>query len=95
MTGTSGRNTYGIFKSKRAKLLAIKYSLDLYNKSAYGIIDNHIISYSDVKFIVDNCWLDHFMYDSDKPIDVSIDEYNEIYYNLNDKYPELLNFSFA
>ena len=84
MTGTSARNSCGIFKSKSAKLLAIKYGLDLYNKNAY-IHSGNIISYSDVKFIVDNRWLDHFMHDADKPIDVSLDEYNNIFLS-----PELL-----
>jgi len=94
MTGTSARNSYGSFKAKRAKLLAIKYGLDLYDKNAY-IHSGNTILYSDVKFIVDNLWMDHFMYDSDKPIDVSFDEYNDIYYSLNDSFPGLLNLSFA
>lgn len=92
MTGTSARNPSGIFKSKRAKLLAIKYGLELYDKNAY-IHSGNIISYSDVKFIVDNCWMDHFMYGTDKPIDVSFDEYNDIYYSLQDTFPGLLNLS--
>jgi hypothetical protein len=95
MTGTSARNHIGIFKSKRTKLFAARYSLDLHNKNAYGIDNANLISYYDVKFIVDNLWLDHFMYDTDKPIDVSIDEYNDIYYSLLESYPELLNFSYA
>ena len=33
MTGTSARNNYGIFKTKKAKLLANKYSLDPNEKS--------------------------------------------------------------
>lgn len=94
MTGTSARNPNGIFKSKRAKLLAIKYGFDLYNKNAY-IHSGNIILYSDVKFIVDNLWIDHFIYGSDKPINISFDEYNDIYYSLQDTYPTLFNSSFA
>ena len=94
MTATNARNNYGIFKTKRAKLLASKYSLDLNNKRAYIQSDN-AVSFSDVKFIVDNLWLDHFLYDSDRPIDVSFDEYNIIYYNLQLNYPDLLNDSSA
>jgi hypothetical protein len=94
MTATSSRNAYGIFKSKRAKLLAIKYGLDLYDKDAY-IHSGNIILYSDVKFIVDNLWVDHFIYATDKPIEVSFDEYNDIYYSLKDTFPELFNSSFA
>ena len=94
MTGTSARNTYGIFKSKRAKLLAIKYGLNLYDKNAY-IHSGNIIFYSDVKFIVDNRWMDHFMYGTNKPINVSIDEYYDIYYSLQDLYPRLFNLSYT
>ena len=83
MTGTYARNSsYGIFKSKRAKLIAIRYSLDLYDKNAY-IHSQNLISYSDVKFIVDNLWMDHFIYGTDKPIDISSDEYNHIYYSVS------------
>lgn len=94
MTGTSSRNSFGIFKSKRAKFLAIKYGLDIYDKNAYTHTGN-IISYSDVKFIVDNLWIDHFIYGADKPINVSFDEYNDIYYSLQDSFNGLLNFSYA
>lgn len=81
MTGTYARNTWGIFKSKRAKLLAIKYGFDIYNKNAY-IHSTNLILYSDVKFIVDNLWIDHFKYGTDKPIDVTFEEYNYIYDSL-------------
>jgi len=94
MTGTSARNPNGIFKSKRAKLLAIKYGLNLYDINAY-IHSGNTILYSDVKFIVDNLWIDHFIYATDKPIQVSFDEYNHIYYSLKDTFPGLFNFSFA
>ncbi len=94
MTATSARNYFGIFKSKRAKLLAIRYSLDLYDKNSY-IHSDRLILYSDVKFIVDNLWMSHFMYDTDKPIHVSLTEYNHIYCQLQDIYPSLFNFSYA
>jgi|AntAceMinimDraft_6_1070360.scaffolds.fasta_scaffold13054_4 hypothetical protein len=77
MTGTSARNIYGIFKTKRARNLAIEYNLDIHNKKAY-IHDKKHISYDDVLFIVQNLWDAHFSYGSDKPIDVSIDEYNKL-----------------
>lgn len=86
MTGTSARNACGIFKSKRAKFLAIKYSLDLYNKNAY-IHSGNLVSYYDVKFIVDNLWIDYFIHDSDKPIDVSDYQLYDIFNNLLISYP--------
>ena len=46
-----------------AKALAIKYNLEINDKNSY-IHDHKLIFYSDVKFIVDNLWLDHFMYNS-------------------------------
>jgi hypothetical protein len=94
MTGTSARNGFGIFKTKRAKLLATRYSLELYDKNAY-IHSGNLILYYDVKFIVDNFWLDHFMFDTDKPICVSLREYNDIFYDLQESYPNLLNSSFS
>lgn len=94
MTATNARNHFGIFKTKRAKLLAIKYSLELYDKNAY-LQSYDFVSFSDVKFIVDNLWLDHFLYHLNKPIDVSYDDYNNIYYNLKLSYSYLLNSSSA
>mgnify|MGYP001157187356 CR=1 FL=1 len=94
MTGTSARNTLGIFKCKRAKLLAIKYGLDLYNKNAY-IHSSNLILYSDVKFIVNNLWMDHFMYQTEKPLNVSIEEYYHIYHSLENSFIGLLNYSYA
>ena len=94
MTGTSARNSLGIFKSKRAKLLAIKYGFDIYNKNAY-IHSANLILYSDVKFIVDNLWIDHFMYGTNKPIDVTFEEYNYIYDSLQNSFSGLSNFSYA
>ena len=87
-------NKIGIFKTSSAKQLAIKYNLDLHNKNAY-IHDDEYISYYDVKFIVDNLWLDHFMYGEDKPIDVSYEEYNNIYESLCNNWPDAFNLSFA
>lgn len=94
MTGTSSRNKWGIFQSKRAKLLAIKYGLDIYNKNAY-INSSNLILYSDVKFIVDNLWMDHFMYGTEKPIDVSIEEYYDICDSLQNSFSDLYNLSHA
>lgn len=82
-------NKIGIFKTSSAKQLAIKYNLDLTNKNAY-IHDDEYISYYDVKFIVDNLWLDHFMYNSSKPAIVTSYEYSQIYYDLKTKYPHCL-----
>ena len=93
MTGTSARNTFGIFKSKRAKLLAIKYGLDLHDKNSY-IHSGNTIFYYDVKFIVDNRWMDHFIYGTDKPIHVSFYEYMNIYYTLQHSYPGVFNLSY-
>ena len=94
MNSNSSRNHYGIFKTKKAKLLAIKYSLDLNNPSYY-IHFGKYVTYSDVSFMVENFWLDHFMYNADKPLELSFDEYNDLFYSLQNKYPALLNFSFA
>jgi hypothetical protein len=81
MTGTSARNSYGIFKSKRAKLLAIEYNLDLYDKNAYIHFGN-LISYSDVKNMVNNLWHSHFFYGDAPPIQTSIGNYYKIKYEL-------------
>ena len=94
MTGSSARNHPGIFKNNKAKLLATKYGLDLNNPDAY-INHGKFITFYDVSFIIENLWLDHFMYDADKPLDVSYNEYNELFYSLQHKYPTLLTSSFA
>lgn len=94
MTGSSARNHPGIFKNNKAKLLATKYGLNLNNPDAY-IHFGKYITYSDVSFLVENIWLDHFMYDTDKPLELSYDEYNDLFYSLQDKYPALFNLSFA
>jgi len=91
----SARNHYGIFKTKKAKLLAIKYDMDL-NDANYYIHDSNYITYHDVKNIVDNLWMDHFMYNSEKPLNITNDEYFTIYNTLCTNYPNLIfNFSFA
>ncbi len=87
MTGTSARNTYGIFKTKKAKLLAIKYYLDLNNPLAYTT--SGIVKYTDVLFIVDNLWLDHFIFLSPNPIHLNIQSYNNMYDSIYFKYTHL------
>ena len=94
MTGSSARNHPGIFKNNKAKLLATKYGLDLNDSNAY-IHFGKYVTYFDVLFMVENFWLDHFMYNDDKPLQLSYDEYNDLFYSLQNKYPTLLNFSFA
>jgi hypothetical protein len=90
MTATTARNHYGIFKTKKAKLLAIKYNLELKRIQSYNDY-NQYVSYQDVLFIVDNLWLDHFIYHTKEPIKLLINEYNKIFYKLSYKYPQLLN----
>ena len=96
MTGTSARNSFSIFKSKKAFILAKKYNLSLTDKNSY-IHFNNLIEFSDVKFIVDNLWLDHFMYGTPQPIDVSIQEYDQIFYYLRSKwnFPLLNSYSIS
>ena len=94
MTGTSAKNPVGIFRTKRAKFLAIKYNLDLYNKNAYGPhrLDNaSTVSYSEVLWIVHNLWLNHFLHDANTPAYVGFDEYYEIYNKLRGEWPYLFN----
>jgi hypothetical protein len=93
MTATSARNPSGIFKNKRAKLLAQKYSLDLNDKNAY-IHEHDLIYYSDVLSIVYNLWLDHFNNHAPKPINISFKEYSYIYCSLQQDQQETLNFRF-
>lgn len=91
----SARNHYGIFKTKKAKLLAIKYDMDL-NDVNYYIHNSNYITYYDVKNIVDNLWMDHFMYNSEKPLNITHDEYFTIYTILCNNYPNLIfKLSFA
>ena len=79
MTGTYARNNYGIFKTKNAKILAIKYSLDLYDKSIYIYNHNDLVKLSDVKHLIDNLWIDHFLYRSPQPIQTTCNQYIEIF----------------
>ena len=87
MTGTSARNTYGIFKTKRAKLLAIKYNLDLNNPLAYAAYD--IVKYIDVVFVVNNLWLNHFLFKTPKPILLDPSSYYEMYDSIYFKYTDV------
>lgn len=86
----SARNKYGIFNSKNARELAISYNLDLNDKRSYAVNQNRYVKLYDVRYIVDNLWLDHFIYNTADPIQVSNYEYNNIFYNLLTKYPTLL-----
>lgn len=78
MTGTSARNNYGIFKTKKAKLLANKYSLDLNEKSIYIFDENDFVKLSDVKHLIDNLWIDHFLHRAPQPIPTTSNQYIEI-----------------
>lgn len=79
-------NRRGIFENKRALLLAKKYSLDLNDKQAY-VSFNKNITYNDVKFIVKNLWLDHFMYGVQQPLNVDCDTYTQYYYQYLNNLP--------
>jgi hypothetical protein len=94
MTGTSARNHYGIYLTKHAKNMAVKYGFNLYDKNQF-IHSKKYILLSDVQLMIEHLWLEHFLYDFDKPIDVSYDEYNYIFYNLQQKFPTLIDFSFV
>lgn len=78
-------NNYGIFKTKKAKKLAIRYNLDLFDKNAYACQTKYV-STDDVNFIVENLWLDHFMYNTNPPINTSLEEYYNIYNYLKNYY---------
>ncbi|MCP4970660.1 MAG: hypothetical protein GY932_08730 [Arcobacter sp.] len=71
-------NHYGIFKSKKAKMLAINYGLDLNNKFAYGksADDKNLITFNDVIWICENLWRSHFTYGMPPPI--IVDDYDYI-----------------
>ena len=91
MTGTSARNPIGIFTSKRAKFLAIKYNLDLFNVNAYPRGTSKYVTYSDVNFIVENLWLDHFLDDvTAPPCECTWQEHEIMYNTLKIKWPLLL-----
>lgn len=88
MTGTSARNNYGIFKTKKVYEFALRYNLELHNKNAY-IHFGKFISFCDVEFIVDNLWLDYFMGVAPTPPinNISMQEENVIINNLQQKFP--------
>jgi len=71
-------NRRGIFQDKKAFMLAKKYALELNDRRAY-ISSNKNITYTDVKFIVGNLWLDHFMYGVSQPIEVDYFTYIKYY----------------
>ena len=83
-------NSYGIFKSKRARNLAIYYGLEMANKNAYvslaGESTHKHITYEDVKFITENFWLDHFVHHAPEPIKLENEEYMRMYFYLKNKY---------
>ena len=83
----SAKNSFGIFKSKRAKFIAMYYNLPMDNISAYGT--NTIVKLKDVIFIIDNLWLDHFIYNTKIPLNVCKKMYDDIYYKLQVKYSHL------
>lgn len=86
---TAANNPYGIFKTKKAKLLASKYNLSLTDTTSY-IHHGKYITYSDVSFLIDNFWLDHFMYSSPIPLNINQYDYINIFNKLKLKYPYLL-----
>ena len=88
----TANNHYGIFKTKKAKFLAVKYNLDLYNYNLYSQTEKYV-TYLDVLFIVENLWLDHFMYYTEEPLKLLTDQYDSLYYSLSLKYPHLLNYN--
>jgi hypothetical protein len=87
MTATRARNPIGIFTTKRAKFLAQKYNLDLLNKNCYAVLSNKFVTYSDVLFIVDNLWLNHFIHNAPEPITTTLEEYNHIYSKIKNQLP--------
>lgn len=87
----SVKNHYGIFKTKKARQLAIKYNLDLNNYFLYSVSHKKYVTYLDVLSIVDNLWLDHFIYNYNIPLEVSKKEYHDISKLLLNKYSILFN----
>lgn len=79
-------NRRGIFQDKKALVLAKKYSLDLYDKRSY-ISSGKNVTYNDVRFIVKNLWIDHFMYGVPQPIEVDYYIYTQYYLNHLDNLP--------
>jgi len=69
--------------------MAILYDLELNDVNAY-IRNNDYVTFTDVKFIIDNLWLSHFIHDDvPMPITVNLDKYNYIYNNLKTKFSSL------
>lgn len=72
-------NPRGIFQDKKAWMLAVKYHLSTTDKSAYIYnLNKKYITYNDVKFIVENLWLNHLMYNTNPPIDLPHEKYKKI-----------------
>lgn len=71
-------NHRGIFADKKAFVLASKYNLELNDKRAY-ITNSKYVTYNDVKFIIKNLWMDHFMYDVKQPLEVEPYIYTRYY----------------
>ncbi len=94
MTATSAKNTFGIFKNSKAKKLALLYNLSTTDKNHY-IHSGKFITFHDVQFIVDNLWLDYFIYNTNKPLNISFVVEYYLFENLKIKFPELINFSIA
>ena len=94
MTATRARNPIGIFETKRAKFLAKRYNLDLLDKNCYAVSSDRSVAYSDVLFIVDNLWFNHFVNDTEPPIDnYTWVEYNDIYNKLCRLWPLVFNYA--
>ena len=73
---------FGIFETKKAYNLAVKYGLTVYDKNGY-IYQGDYVKYSDVKFIVDNLWHDHFVYNTRIPLNVTPQKYIKLYVKYN------------
>ena len=76
-------NHRGIFADKKAFVLAKKYNLELNDKRGY-ITESKYVTYSDVKFIVKNLWIDHFMYNVKQPCEVEPYIYTRYYLEFMD-----------
>ena len=73
---------FGIFETKKAYNLAAKYGLTLYDKNGY-IYQGDYVKYSDVKFIGDNLWHDHVVYNTRMPLNVTHQKYIKLYVKYN------------
>ena len=89
MTGVSARNSYGLFNNNKARNLANLYKIDANDFREYLRRDKYI-TFKDVKFIVDNLWLSHFIHHHiPKPIDLPFDKYVHLYSRLKLQHPHL------